>query len=100
MVHTASASRLRDAVTSQDAPIIVLDLSEVYSLGGEALAMMIFLQHWTAEHAKQMRIFNPSRFVRHRLEQAKSCAFNITSLNEMMVLLATSEDFMSYGHAA
>jgi anti-anti-sigma regulatory factor len=101
MVHSGSASRLRDAVISQDAPVIVLDLSEVYSLGGEALAMLIFLQHWTAEHAQQMKIFNPSRFVRHRLEQAKTCEFTITSLNEMMAMLASTEDdFAYFGHAA
>ena len=101
MVHSNSASRLRDAVTSQEEPIIVLDLSEVYSLGGEALAELIFLQHWTAEHDKQMKIFNPSRFVRHRLEQAETCEFKITTLNEMIALLDSSENDLAYvGHAA
>jgi anti-anti-sigma regulatory factor len=101
MVHSGSASRLRDAVTAQDKPIIVLDLSEVYSLGGEALATLIFLHHWTTEHDKQMKIFNPSRLVRHRLQQAETCEFKITTLNEMMALLASAEDDFAYvGHAA
>ena len=51
IVHSESAYKLREAVTSQtDARIIVLELSEVRAFGGGGLGMLAFLQRWAREH--------------------------------------------------
>jgi anti-anti-sigma factor len=92
IISSEAASRLRDAVTSQrDASAIVLDLSEVYALGGAGLEILVFLRRWAFERGIQLKLFNPSRFVRHRMEQSGSMSeFEIASLHEMMALLALS----------
>jgi anti-anti-sigma factor len=92
IVRSEAAFRLRDAVTSQaDARVVVLDLSEVYALGSAGLEILVFLRRWAFEHDIQLKLFNPSRFVRHRIELATAmCEFEIASLHEMMALLARS----------
>ena len=93
IVRSPAAFRLRDAVTSQgQARIIVLDLTEVHALGAEGLDVLMFLQRWAAVHAIELKLFNPSRFVRHRLDDAcASSTFKIATLHDMMTLLAHSE---------
>jgi anti-anti-sigma regulatory factor len=93
IVRSEAAFRLRDAVTSHgDARAIVLDLSEVYALGGAGLEILVFLRRWASEHDIRLKLFNPSRFVLHRIEQAGStCEFEIANLHEMMALRARSE---------
>lgn len=88
IVRGEAAGRLRDAVLSQaGSRVIVLDLSEVYALGGNGLDALIYLQHWAFENDIQLKLFNPSRFVRHRLEQASPLsAFEIASLDQMVAL--------------
>ena len=96
----SAAFRLRDAVTSQtDAKIVVLDLSEVYALEGGGLGILIFLQRWAHDHNIRLKIFNPSRSVREKLEIASALSeFDIVSLHEMMALLAQAD--RSYAMAA
>jgi anti-anti-sigma regulatory factor len=93
IVRSPAAFRLRDAVTSQgQARIIVLDLTEVHALGAEGLDVLMFLQRWAAVHAIELKLFNPSRFVWHRLDNARASSnFEIASLHDMMALLAHSE---------
>ena len=89
----SEAFRLREAVTSQrEARIVVLDLSEVYALGGGGLGMLVYLQQWTRDHGIQFKLFNPSTSVRERLEHASSMsAFDIATLHEMMALLGRAD---------
>jgi anti-anti-sigma regulatory factor len=93
IVRSPAAFRLRDAVTSQGrARLIVLDLTEVHALGAEGLDVLMFLQRWAAVHAIELKLFNPSRFVRHRLDDARASSnFKIATLQDMMALLAHSE---------
>jgi anti-anti-sigma regulatory factor len=93
IVRSQAAFRLRDAVTSQgQARVIVLDLTEVHALGAEGLDVLMFLQRWAADHAIELKLFNPSRFVRHRLDDAHTRSnFKIATLHDMMALLAHSE---------
>ena len=95
IVRSEAALRLRDAVTSQGgARDIVLDLSEVYALGGAGLEILVFLRHWASEQGIRLKLFNPSRFVLHRIEQAGlTCEFEIANLHEIMALLVGSEVF-------
>jgi anti-anti-sigma regulatory factor len=98
IVRSQAAFRLRDAVTSQgQARVIVLDLTEVYALGAEGLEVLMFLQRWAADHAIELKLFNPSRFVRHRLDDARARSnFRIATLHDMMALLAHSAIPMSF----
>jgi len=95
-----AAFNLRDAVTSQmDVRIVVIDLSEVYALEGGGLGILIFLQRWAHDHDIRLKLFNPSRSVREKLEIASALSeFDIVSLHEMMALLAQAD--RSYAIAA
>jgi anti-anti-sigma regulatory factor len=90
IAENESAYKLHEAVTSQtDAPIVVLELSEVSALGDGGFGMLVFLQRWAREHDIRFLLFNPSKSVRSRLQRARSIAeFYIPSLQEMMALLA------------
>jgi anti-anti-sigma regulatory factor len=90
IVQRESVSRLREAVTSQiDARIVVLELSEVQSIGGGGLGMLASLQRWAREHSIRFLLFHPSKSVQSKLKRARSIAeFYIASLEEMKALLA------------
>jgi anti-anti-sigma regulatory factor len=90
IVRSEAAFELRNAVNLQsDARIIFLDLSEVTAIEGGGLGMLVFLQRWTHDHDIRLKLFNPRRSVRDRLESASSMReFDIASLDEMMALLA------------
>ena len=100
IVRSDAAFKLREAVTSQtDANVVVLDLSEVYALEGGGLGMLVFLQRWARDHDVRLKLFNPSRSVRERLELVSTMSeFDIASLHEMMALLAQADS--SYALAA
>jgi anti-anti-sigma factor len=85
IVRSAAAFALRDAVTEQrDARVVLLDLSEVESLEGGGLGMLVFLQRWTRDNGIRFRLFGPSNPVRKSLERAGSTSqFDITALPEM-----------------
>jgi len=87
------AFRLRDAVTKEtNAKILVLDLSELYALENSGLGMLIFLQRWSIDHNVRLKVFNPSRSVRERLELASVMSdFEIASLPEVIALLGRTE---------
>ena len=94
-----AAARLRDVVTSEDgARIIVIDLSKVDYVAGAGLAMLAFLQRWAHENVVQLKLFNPSRFVRHLLKQAGSMfQFDFASLEETMALLTRADSELQHG---
>ena len=92
-VRDDAAFKLRNAVMSQgDARVLVLDLTEVNALGGGVIGMLVFLQRWAYDHDIRFKLFNPSRFVRERLEHTNSLsAFEIVGLDEMMALLGQAD---------
>lgn len=93
IVRSEAAFKLRTAVNSQrDAPIIVLDLSEVSAIEGGGLGMLVFLQRWADDHDIRLKLFNPRQSVRDRLEHISSMReFDIATLDEMMALLARAD---------
>lgn len=93
IVRSEAAFELRHAVNLQsDARIIVLDLSEVTAIEGGGLGMLVFLQRWSSDHDIRLKLFNPRRSVRDRLEQASSMQeFDIVTLDETMALMACAE---------
>jgi anti-anti-sigma regulatory factor len=93
IVRSEAAVRLREAITSlRNAQVIVLDLSEVRAIEGGGLGMLLFLRRWAYGHDIQFKLFNPTRFVRGRLELVNSIAqLDIATLHEMMELLANAD---------
>jgi anti-anti-sigma regulatory factor len=93
IVRSEAAFKLRDAVTSQsDARTVVLELSEVHAIEGGGLGMLIFLQRWARDHGIRLKLFNPSKSVRERLELVSSLSeFDIPTLDEMMALLGHAD---------
>ena len=92
-VRSDEAFKLRDAVTSQrGARIIVLDLTEMVTIGGGGIGVLVFLQRWCRDHDIRFKLFNPSRSVRQRLENTNAMSeFDIASLDEMMALLGQAD---------
>ena len=90
IVRSAAAFALRDAVTQQrDARVVLLDLSEVESLEGGGLGMLVFLQRWTRDNGIELILFGPNNPVRKTLERASSTSgFEITPAKEALSLHA------------
>jgi anti-anti-sigma regulatory factor len=89
IVRSDAAFQLREAVRSQRrARIIVLDLSELLTIEGEGLGMLVSLQRWAHDRSIRLKLFNPRRSVRDRLERTESMPeFDIATLEEMMAIL-------------
>jgi anti-anti-sigma regulatory factor len=92
-VRSDEAYKLRDAVASQaDAHVIVLDLTEMRAIGGGVVGVLVFLQRWCMDHDIRFKLFNPSRYVREKLDNINSMSeFDIASLDEMMALLGRAD---------
>ena len=90
IVRSDSAFKLRDAVNAQkDSRMIVLDLSEVSSIDGGGLGMLMFLQRWARDHEIRLKLFNPRQAVWDRLAQANSMrGFEVATADEMIAMLA------------
>jgi anti-anti-sigma factor len=83
---------LKDAVTGLSRPrVVVLDLTEVEMLDGGGLGMLVFLHRWTRDHGIQLKLVNPSNFVREMLDLTRlTCVFNISSIDDVVEILCTS----------
>ena len=92
VVRSEAAFKLHETVTSlRDSRIIVLDVSEVSAIEGGGLGMLLFLQRWAHDRDIQLKLFNPTRYVRDRLERIASIPeFDIATPHEMTALLATA----------
>jgi anti-anti-sigma regulatory factor len=88
-----SAKKMFDVATSQEgARIVVLDLSEVYDMAPVGIDALVDLQTWALHHDIQLKLFNPSRSLRARLQRAKgNMDLDIAPLPGMMVLLSQAD---------
>jgi anti-anti-sigma regulatory factor len=93
IVQSDAVFKLRDAVMAQAAShVIALDLSEVESIGGGGVGMLVFLDRWARQHDIQFKLFSPSRAVVEGLVLNRSILnFQIASFHEMMNILAQSD---------
>jgi anti-anti-sigma regulatory factor len=100
IVRSDSAFKLRDEVTAHtDVRVIVLDLSEVTSIEGGGLGMLLFLERWALDNDIHLKVFNPSNSVRHRLEQAQSVMdFEISTVQDVSSVLAHAEGNLQHTH--
>jgi anti-anti-sigma factor len=82
---------LKDAVTGLSRPrVVVLDLSEVEMLDGGGLGMLVFLHRWTRDNGIQLKLVNPSNFVREMLDRTRlTSVFNISSMDDVVEILCT-----------
>jgi anti-anti-sigma factor len=87
--HSDAAFTLRNAVTAQpDARVIVLDLSEVRSIEVDGLGVLVFLERWALDHGIELKVFNPSSSVRHRIKDAQSVMdFEISTIYDVSTLV-------------
>jgi anti-anti-sigma factor len=93
---------LKDSVTSLKEPrVVVLDLTEVEMIDGGGLGMLVFLHRWTRDNGIQLKLVNPSRFVREVLDRTRlSCVFNISSVDDAVEILCTSLPVVAHGERA
>jgi anti-anti-sigma factor len=83
---------LKDAVTGLNQPrVVVLDLTEVEMVDGGGLGMLVFLHRWTRDNDLQLKLVNPSSFVREMLGRTRlTCVFNISSVDDAVEILCTA----------
>jgi len=75
-----------------DARAVVLDLSGVEALEGSGLGMLVVLRQWARERGIQLKLFNPSRFVRQRLERSGlSRIFDVASIADVLALFGSGK---------
>jgi anti-anti-sigma factor len=89
MMQSDSVFELRDAVMAQrDVSTVLLDLSELESIGGGGVGMLVFLQSWTHTHEMELKLFDPSTAVRQKLHMTRSAAeLKVASMDEVLYLL-------------
>jgi anti-anti-sigma factor len=84
---------LKQAVIRLKQPrIVVLDLSGVETVDGGGLGALVFLHRWTRENAIQLKLVNPSWFVRYVLECTRlTRVLTISSMDDAVEIIAASE---------
>ncbi len=89
MVRGDATNILRDAVTSQRNPrIIVLDLSDLQALDGSGLGTLVSLYCWTTDNGVQLKLVNPSHMVREMLERTRLAGiFDLSTMDEALMIL-------------
>ena len=94
IVRGEATNTLRDAVTAPpNARIIVLDLSDVETVDGSGLGMLVFLHHWTRNHSVQLKLVNPSALVNEIMERTGlNRVFDVSSVGEALIILRDPDD--------
>jgi anti-anti-sigma regulatory factor len=89
MAGCDAALKLRDEVRRQvDARVVLLDLSELISVGGDVMGMLVVLQVWTRGLGIQFKLFDPPPGVVQDLQRLRSTVeFEIASIDDVLSLL-------------
>jgi anti-anti-sigma factor len=90
LVRGQEVSTLKNAVVSENGTrIVVLDLSEVEMIDAGGLNALVSLHHWTRGRGIQLKLVNPSQFVREVLVRTQlDHVFDISSLHDALIVLA------------
>jgi anti-anti-sigma factor len=90
LVRGEEVCTLRSAVVSQNnTRIVVLDLSEVEMLDAGGLAALLSLRQWSLGRGVQLKLVNPSHFVREVLVRTRlDRVFDISALDHAIFVLA------------
>jgi anti-anti-sigma factor len=72
--------------------MLVLDLSGVEQLDAGGLGVLLLLRHWARQQEVQLKLVNPSPFVRRVLDVTHlNSVFEISSLEEALCILRAPE---------
>jgi len=75
-------------ISERDTRIVVLDLSEVETVDAGGLAALVSLHHWTCTRGIQLKLVNPSHFVREMLQRTGlDKVFEISSFQDALLVL-------------
>ncbi len=76
----------------EHARVLVLDLSELDQIDAGGLGVLLHLRRWGRLHSVQMKLVNPSPFVRRVLEATRLTAvFEVSSLEEALCILRAAD---------
>jgi hypothetical protein len=71
-----------------DARVVLLDLSELVSLGADVIGMLVVLQVWTRGLGIQFKLFDPPAGVLQNLQRLRPIAeFEIATIDDVLALL-------------
>jgi anti-anti-sigma regulatory factor len=89
MVNSDAVFKLRDTITRQKGiRAVLLDFSELESIGGGGVGMLVFLREWARYRGIQLWLFDPPSSVRQSLNHVPSAAgLKVASLDEVLELL-------------
>jgi anti-anti-sigma regulatory factor len=89
MVSSDAVFKLRDTITQQKGiRAVLLDFSELESIGGGGVGMLVFLREWARCRGIQLWLFDPPSSVRQSLNHVPSAAgLKVASLDEVLELL-------------
>src|SRR5580658_7855254 len=89
IVRGEEVCTLRNAVVSQKSSrIVVLDLSEVESLDAGGLTTLLSLHQWARSRGVQLKLVNPSHFVREILVRTQlDHVFDISTFDHALFVL-------------
>jgi len=72
--------------------VLVLDLSNVEQLDAGGLGVLLLLRRWALQQKVQVKLVNPSPFVRRVLDATHlNSVFEISSLGEALIILRAPE---------
>jgi anti-anti-sigma regulatory factor len=89
MVGGDAAFELGEEVKRQEnSRVVLLDLSELVSLGGEVMVMLVVLQAWTRGLGIQFKLFDPPPSLWQSLRRLRpTVEFEIASIDDVLSLL-------------
>jgi anti-anti-sigma factor len=89
IVRGEEVRTLRSAVVSEKGSrIVVLDLSDVESLDAGGLTALLSLHQWACSRGVQLKLVNPSHFVREILTRTQlDRVFDISTLDHALFVL-------------
>ena|SRR5579859_2364219 len=92
IVRGEEVRSLRSAVVSEkDSRIVVLDLSDVESLDAGGLTTLLSLHQWARSRGVQLKLVNPSHFVREILIRTRlDHVFDISTLDHALFVLGAN----------
>jgi anti-anti-sigma factor len=93
LVRGEEVRTLRQAVVSEkNTRIVMLDLSDVEALDAGGLTALLSLRQWARERSVQLKLVNPSHFVREVLACTKlDHIFDISRFDHALFVLSGSQ---------
>jgi anti-anti-sigma factor len=93
LVRGPALDMLRRRIEQLDSVrVLVLDFSEIDQLDAGGLGTLLTIQRWARRNSVQMKLANPSPFVRRILDATKlTSVFEISSLDEALRILRAAQ---------